>query len=246
MPDQAPDPALLTALAAIPKGYADPDPSKIAQLPRGNTKLSYEGHADITLDLIEIDPLWDWRPAAFDTEGLPLVRLMGKRLVLWGYLRVHGVERMCVGTCDDTKGDPEKELIGDLLRNGAMRFGIATRLWSKADRADPAGSDEAGGYERPSRPAQQPRAPRNTPRAATATPNAPAAPERLSRTPQEASMRATLERLTPEAVASVRAEFKARFGSTLTDLDPGRHQEAAEWMSDHLASEQAAAVQSEG
>jgi hypothetical protein len=76
---------------------------------------------------------------------------------MWGWLVVHGTRRLCVGTCEASKGDPEKELIGDLLRNGAMRFGIGTRLWSKSDSADPAGSGKAGGYDRkPSRgkPAQ--------------------------------------------------------------------------------------------
>jgi hypothetical protein len=67
-----------------------------------------------------------------------------KRLVMWGYLTVHGVDRLCVGTCEPGKGDPEKELVGDLLRNGAMRFGIGTKLWSKATDADPAGSGQAG------------------------------------------------------------------------------------------------------
>jgi hypothetical protein len=34
------------------------------------------------------------------------------------------------------KGDAIKELIGDLCRNGALRFGVAGSLWSKADRAE--------------------------------------------------------------------------------------------------------------
>jgi hypothetical protein len=106
------------------------------------------GHAEVTLALIDVDPAWNWHPVAIDPEtGGPKITPQGKRLVLWGYLEVLGVQRLCVGTCDAGKGDPEKELIGDLLRNGAMRFGIGTKLWSKAVDADPAGSGRSGGYE---------------------------------------------------------------------------------------------------
>jgi hypothetical protein len=38
-----------------------------------------------------------------------------------------------VGSCKADKDDAAKELIGDALRNAAMRFGIAINLWSKAD-----------------------------------------------------------------------------------------------------------------
>lgn len=156
-------------LAEIPGRFAQPDPSTISKLPkptkRENQKgkcdecggwhglpavhLDYMGHADVTLALIEVDPLWTWEPVAIDqTSGGPAISNQNGRLVMWGWLIVQGVRRLCVGTCDASKGDPEKELIGDLLRNGAMRFGIGTRLWSKADSADPAGSGKAGGYER--------------------------------------------------------------------------------------------------
>lgn len=135
----------LEALASIPGRYAAPDPSTLATLPKGGANLSYMGHAEVTLALIEADPAWNWRPLAFDPEsGGPQIENHGKRLTMWGWLTVHGVERLCVGTCETHKGDPEKELIGDLLRNGAMRFGIGTKLWSKATDADPAGSAAAG------------------------------------------------------------------------------------------------------
>ena len=38
--------------------YAVPDPKIVGKLPRGNIKLDYVGHAEITRILIEIDPLW--------------------------------------------------------------------------------------------------------------------------------------------------------------------------------------------
>ncbi len=155
----------LATLATLPARYAQPDPTTLAVLPKPTKRdaekgkcevcggwhglpavhLSYMGHAEVTLALIEADPLWTWRPVAFDHEtGGPSIDVQGNRLVLWGYLTVCGVERMCVGTCEAKKDDPEKELIGDLLRNGAMRFGIGTKLWSKATDADPAGSGSAG------------------------------------------------------------------------------------------------------
>lgn len=132
------------ALSTIPGRYASPDPSTLAAVPKGGTNLLYMGHAEVTLALIDVDPEWGWRPAGFDANGSPQIEEHGKRLVMWGYLTLLGVERLCVGTCEAHKADPEKELVGDLLRNGAMRFGIGTKLWSKAGDADPAGSGVAG------------------------------------------------------------------------------------------------------
>lgn len=139
MPDTDP----IAALAAIPRQFAQPDPDTLATLPKGGAQLSYMGHAEVTLALIAVDPAWNWRPMALDVDtGTPVIAVAPKRLTMWGYLTVQGVERLCVGTCEPHKGDPEKELIGDLLRNGAMRFGIGTKLWSKAVAADPAGRDD--------------------------------------------------------------------------------------------------------
>lgn len=134
-------------LHAIPTKYAQPDASLISHIPKGGVQLEYVGHADITLALIDVDPGWTWAPAGRTETGAPVIEERGNRLVMWGTLTVCGVTRECVGTCEARKADPEKELIGDLLRNGAMRFGIGTKLWSKAD-GDPAGSGGSGGYER--------------------------------------------------------------------------------------------------
>ena len=95
--------------------------------------LDYMGHADVTLALIDVDPAWTWEPCAYDETDLPKIQSRNGRLILWGWMTVLGVRRLAVGTCEDTKADPEKELVGDLLRNGAMRFGIGTALWSKVD-----------------------------------------------------------------------------------------------------------------
>jgi hypothetical protein len=140
----------VTELAEIPQKWWTPDPSVVAKLPRGGNgtpsscrtcggyhkpgaiHLDYVGHADLTRALIEIDPEWDWVPVAFDGEGLPLISKRNNQLVLWGRLTLLGQQRLCVGTCDATKSDAEKELVGDLLRNGGMRFGVFGSLWSKA------------------------------------------------------------------------------------------------------------------
>lgn len=164
------------ALAAIPARYADPPAASLSKLPKSTSKnnekgrcsecggfhglpavhLDYMGHADVTLALIDLDPLWDIEPAAIDPmTGGPIIVHEGNRLVSWWRLTILGKTRLCVGTCELGKPEPEKELIGDALRNGAMRFGIGTTLWSKAGggEADPFADGDTGGYERRQAPA---------------------------------------------------------------------------------------------
>lgn len=161
-------PALEAALRKIVVDHASPDPSTLAKLPKPYKKdsekgqcdvcggfhglpamhLDYMGHAEVTLALLDADPLWNWG-AVCDEFGTPIIVKEGSRFVMWGWLEVCSVRRVCVGTCDAGKGEPEKELIGDLIRNGAMRFGIGVKLWSKATKADAAGSGGSGGYDRP-------------------------------------------------------------------------------------------------
>lgn len=97
--------------------------------------LDYMGHAEVTDVLLDYDPAWSWEPFAIDqATGLPMVQTLGSDVVLWIRLTIGGVTRPAVGTAPSNKGgDALKELIGDALRNGALRFGIATSLWSKAD-----------------------------------------------------------------------------------------------------------------
>jgi hypothetical protein len=93
--------------------------------------LDYVGHADVTDRLLEADPLWTWEPYAVADDGCPLVRRQGNTATLWINLTVAGVTRPGVGSADSGKADVEKELIGDALRNAAMRFGVALDLWRK-------------------------------------------------------------------------------------------------------------------
>lgn len=122
-------------LARIPTQWANPPAELVSTLPKGGTKLDYMGHADITLALISIDPNYEYGWLT-NTDGTMLIQDKGKRLVLEGWVKVHGHTHRGVGTCESNKFEPEKELIGDLLRNCAMRFGFATSLWSKSEQFD--------------------------------------------------------------------------------------------------------------
>lgn len=90
--------------------------------------LDYVGHAAATDRLLQVDPNWTWRPMAVDPNGHPIFDTSGG---LWILLTVAGVTRPGYGDSQGGKGS--KEVIGDALRNAAMRFGVALDLWSKED-----------------------------------------------------------------------------------------------------------------
>lgn len=93
--------------------------------------LDYVGHAELTGRLLEVDPLWEWEPLAFDADGLPKFDHHGG---LWIKLTVAGLTRLGYGDSQEKRGpNAVKEAIGDALRNAAMRFGAALTLWSKTD-----------------------------------------------------------------------------------------------------------------
>ncbi len=96
--------------------------------------LEYVGHAALTDRLLEADPLWSWEPMGFAPNGLPLFDQTGG---LWIRLTVCGVTRLGYGHAQaksfQEPGAREKEIIGDALRNAAMRFGAALDLWHKGD-----------------------------------------------------------------------------------------------------------------
>lgn len=92
--------------------------------------LDYVGHAALTDRLLDVDPMWNWEPAAKTAEGIPFYDGGG----LWIKLTVCGVTRLGYGSADGKSGgDAIKEIIGDALRNAAMRFGCALDLWHKGD-----------------------------------------------------------------------------------------------------------------
>jgi len=93
--------------------------------------LDYVGHAALTDRLLEADPSWNWEPVAMNQNGLPATDQNGG---MWIRLTVCGVTRLGYGNADGKQGgDAVKELIGDALRNAAMRFGAALDLWHKGD-----------------------------------------------------------------------------------------------------------------
>lgn len=98
--------------------------------------LDYLGHAETTLALIQADPLWSWEPLGWTDEGLPRIGVRSHTATMWGRLTVHGKSLLGVGSCAADKPDLEKELVGDFLRNAAMRFGVALSLWSKSEWED--------------------------------------------------------------------------------------------------------------
>lgn len=93
--------------------------------------LDYVGHAALTDRLLDVDLEWAWKPMSFDADGLPRYDKNGG---LWIYLTICGVTKPGYGNAEGkTGGDAVKEIIGDALRNAAMRFGCALDLWHKGD-----------------------------------------------------------------------------------------------------------------
>ena len=101
---------------------------------RNAVHLDYVGHAALTNRLLDADPAWNWEPVAWTSAGLPTFDATGG---LWIRLTVCGVTRLGYGhAAAKSQMDPgarEKEVIGDALRNAAMRFGAALDLWHKGD-----------------------------------------------------------------------------------------------------------------
>jgi hypothetical protein len=106
-------------------------PETVGKLPKAGIQLDYVGHAAVTDRLLTVDPHWWWEPFATDDAGLPAVTYGPKDASLWIWLHVAGVSRIGVGTAPVAAGDLFKQLIGDAIRNAAMRFGVALDLWSR-------------------------------------------------------------------------------------------------------------------
>ena len=96
--------------------------------------VPYVGHAAVTDRLLSVDPYWSWEPVAWTPEGLPRFDASGG---MWIRLTVAGMTRLGYGhAAQKSSQDPgarEKEVIGDALRNAAMRFGVALELWHKGE-----------------------------------------------------------------------------------------------------------------
>ena len=89
--------------------------------------LDYVGHAALTDRLLDCDLEWGWEP--YENPNMP-----SAPDGMWIKLTVCGVSRIGYGSADGkTGGNAIKEIIGDALRNAAMRFGAALDLWHKGD-----------------------------------------------------------------------------------------------------------------
>lgn len=102
--------------------------------------LQYVGHAALTDRLLDCDPNWNWEPAGINEKGQPILDEKGG---MWIKLTVCGLTRLGYGDAPGKNGgDAVKEVIGDALRNAAMRFGAALDLWHKGDLHSDEESDE--------------------------------------------------------------------------------------------------------
>lgn len=118
--------------------------------------LDYVGHAALTDRLLDTDRAWSWEPMSFTADGLPALDKNGG---LWIKLTVCDVTRLGYGSADGKAGgDAIKELIGDALRNAAMRFGAALDLWHKGDLHLADDADEKPEAPKVDAPKPEPRA----------------------------------------------------------------------------------------
>lgn len=136
-------------------------PGLVGKLPKGGTTLDYVGHGAVTDRLLSVDPSWNWEPLASTDDGLPRFDLddRGNPIGLWIKLTVGGVTRLGYGSCSSGQFEATKVLIGDAIRNAAMRFGVALDLWIKGHAEDDekvsssAPAQERGVAKRPTCPA---------------------------------------------------------------------------------------------
>lgn len=145
-----------------------------AWITTAHVHLDYVGHAEVTDRLLSADPAWNWEPLAWTEEGFPrFTKGASGELELWIKLTVCGVTRLGVGSVAGNAFDAEKQLIGDALRNAAMRFGVALDLWAKEELESQLPSEDEP-KKRPAPP--QATATRTRPPAAAQVVDTPALP----------------------------------------------------------------------
>lgn len=108
----------------------------------GHNCLDFVGHADARARLCQADPEWTWEPFEFPGVGALIID-NGSPVGLWIKLTIGGVTKPGYGSVERGKAEAMKELIGDALRNAALSFGVAWKLWAKGDRTEGAESAEA-------------------------------------------------------------------------------------------------------
>lgn len=136
-------------VSKLPKNMHD-GPSSQCSVCHGYHKpasvhLDYVGHAAVTDRLLSVDPLWWWEPFALDpATSLPLLDYNsgGQPIGMWIKLHVAGRSMTGYGT-SAPKPDAIKEIIGDAIRNAAMRLGVALSMWTKGELESLADHPEA-------------------------------------------------------------------------------------------------------
>lgn len=134
-----PDALRIKALRDLHMELRTPPASLVETKPKGGTNLSYVGHAAVTEMLLRHDPLWHWSPVGNDDNGSPILdrNAEGRPIGMWIRLTIFDQGRIGYGAVEPNErrsdGDLIKEIIGDGIRNAAMRFGVALNLWSKSD-----------------------------------------------------------------------------------------------------------------
>lgn len=113
--------------------------------------LDYIGHARVTDRLNSVDPLWFWTPYAEDPiTGLPLLDYDGQNRPCGMWIKLHACGKTMIGYgTTEPKADAVKELIGDAIRNAAMRLGVALGMWVKGEMESLADSPESLGQQAP-------------------------------------------------------------------------------------------------
>jgi hypothetical protein len=123
---------------------------QVGKLPRTDKRpaLDYVGHAAVTDRLNRYAPDWTYTiDKLFDHGGTTYIA---------GTMTVGGISRVEYGD-----GKTPKEAIGNFIRRGAMRFGVALDLWSKEElesspavhattKTDRTGSGREGASDAPS------------------------------------------------------------------------------------------------
>jgi len=129
-------------------------------LTEAHTDLAYVGHADVTERLDLVDPEWSWTPRSTQIPDDMLDSLTRhgdmatmERLIsayppkydndggMWIEMTIHNddgeaIRRIGYGDAPGKRGSSAiKEIIGDAIRNAAMRYGVARYLWSRSEIA---------------------------------------------------------------------------------------------------------------
>ena len=124
--------------------------------------LDYVGHAAVTERLNTVAGVdgWDWEPMSMDSNGLPLITEVNGEANLWIFLTIGDVTKKGNGTCAKGRTDRDKVLIGDALRNAAMRFGIALEMWNRDRHVDEDDDPPTVAETKRQQPQRRPEAPR--------------------------------------------------------------------------------------